>query len=208
MVGPGDETGASAGGDGPLPATRAGRDQVIATLKTAFVQGRLTKDEFELRLGQTLAIYAQLDALTADIPAAAPVVTPPAEAARQAANKKMIQQGTVGIAGLTFLLDAVLVMPRNPVLGVVAGILLTVFVTVLTAGFLTLLSWAMDRRSGTQSAQAPPPGTGGETANRPGRPRRSSAADQQDGFRDLGQDPPRAAQTARRRAHRLATTPA
>lgn len=205
MVGPGDETGVSAGGESRLPSTLAGRDQVIAALKTAFVQGRLTKDEFELRLGQALTIYAQLDALTADIPAAPPAFTPPAEAARQAANKKMIQQGTVGVAGLTFLLDAVLVIPRNPVLGVVAGILLTVFVTVLTAGFLTLLSWAMDRRSGTQSAQAPPPGAGGEVASRQGR---SSAVDQRDGFRDLGQDPPHVAQAARRRAHRLATTPA
>jgi hypothetical protein len=187
---------------------RGGRDQVITALKTAFVQGRLSKDEFELRVGQALAIYARLDALTADIPAAPPPVTPPAEVARQAANKKMVQQGTVGIASLTFLLDAVLVIPRNPLLGVVTGILLTVFVTVLAAGFLTLLSWAMDRRSGPQSAQSPPPGTGDAT-NRPRRQgRRSGAPDQQDGFRDLGQDPPRAAQAARRRGHRLTPAPA
>jgi hypothetical protein len=196
MVEPGDETGVSAGGDGPLPSTRAGRDQVIAALKAAFVQGRLTKDEFELRLGHALAIYAQLEALTADIPAAAPAVTPPTEAARQAANKKMVQQGTVGVAGLTFLLDAVLVIPRNPVLGVVAGILLTVFVTVLTAGFLTLLSWAMDRRSGTQgtrSAQGSP-GTGGEAARKP----------------EIDEDPPHTTLAARRprSPRRLAATPA
>ena len=197
MVGPGDETGASAGGESRLPSTRAGRDQVIAALKTAFVQGRLTKDEFELRLGQALAIYAQLDALTADIPAAAPAVTPPTEAARQAANKKMVQQGTVGVAGLTFLLDAVLVIPRNPVLGVVAGILLTVFVTVLTAGFLTLLSWAIDRRSGAQGARPAQgaPGTGGEATREP---------------EIGGEDPPHTTLAARRRRHprRLATTPA
>jgi hypothetical protein len=197
MVGPGDETGVSAGGESPLPSTRAGRDQVIAALKTAFVQGRLTKDEFELRLGQALVIYAQLDALTADIPGAPPASTPPAEAARQTANKKMIQQGTVGVAGVTFLLDAVLVIPRNPILGVVAGILLTVFVTVLTAGFLTLLSWAMDRRSGAQGARPAQgtPGTGGEAAWKP---------------EIGGEDPPHTTQAAhrRRRPRRLATTPA
>jgi Domain of unknown function (DUF1707) len=202
MVEPGDETGAGASGDGALPAARAGLDRVIATLETAFVQGRLTKDEFELRIGQALAIYAELDALTADIPAAASAVVPPAEAARQAANKKMIQQGTVGVAGVTFLLDAVLVIPRNPLLGVVAGILLTCFVTVLAAGFLTLLSWAMDRRAGSQSASGSPPGTGREA------PRRPRAADQPDSLPGGGQDPPHATQATRRRLRprRLATT--
>ena len=40
-------------------------------LKAAFVQGRLTKDEFDMRVGQTFAsrTYAELAALTADIPA-------------------------------------------------------------------------------------------------------------------------------------------
>jgi Domain of unknown function (DUF1707) len=204
MLGPGDETGAGASGDGPLPATRAGRDQVIAALKTAFVQGRLTRDEFELRLGQALAIYAELDALTADIPAAAAAVAPPAEAARQAANKKMIQQGTIGIAGLTFLLDAVLVMPRNPVAGVVAGVVLTCLVTVLAAGFLTLLSWALERRSGAEPAQGSPPGAAGKTTRRPG------AAGQQRPLPEIGQDPPHTTQATRRRLRprRLATTPA
>ena len=92
----------------------AGREQVIAALKAAYVQGRLTKEEFDLRVGQALAIYAELDALTADIPAAPPAVTAPAaaepavtaraELAREAANKKMIRQGTAGVAGLTFVL--------------------------------------------------------------------------------------------------------
>lgn len=68
MVAAGDQTRAGADGDGPLPASRAGREQVIAALKAAFVQGRLSKDEFEFRIGEALAIYAELDALTADIP--------------------------------------------------------------------------------------------------------------------------------------------
>ena len=69
----------------------AGREQVIAALTAAYVQGRLTKEEFDLRVGQALAIYAELDALTADIPAAPPAVTARAELAREAANKKMIR---------------------------------------------------------------------------------------------------------------------
>ena len=181
-------------GDAPFPVTGSGREQVIAALKAAFIQGRLTKDEFELRVGQALAIYAELDTLTADIPAAVPSAVPPAvkpqpAAAREAADKKMIQRGTALGAGLTFALESVVVIPKNPALGLVAGVLLSAFVAVLLAGFLTLLSWAFDRRSGGQSAQGPAP--------RGRQPR----ADQ--GWSpETGQDPPHAAQAASRRPRR------
>jgi hypothetical protein len=51
-------------------ASHADRDHVIAVLKAAFVQGRLTKDEFDARVGQTFAsrTYAELAVITADIP--------------------------------------------------------------------------------------------------------------------------------------------
>ena len=54
-------------------------------LKAAFVQGRLTKDEFDLRVGQILAsrTYADLDALTADIPGGVTSTEPSAEHARE-----------------------------------------------------------------------------------------------------------------------------
>jgi hypothetical protein len=60
--------GASAG---RLQASHADREHVLDVLKAAFVQGRLTKDEFDMRVGQTYAsrTYAELAALTADIPA-------------------------------------------------------------------------------------------------------------------------------------------
>ncbi len=68
MTGPDD--GAPAGG-GHLRAAHADRDRVVATLKAAFVQGRLDKDELDARVGQALAsrTYAELAALTSDIPA-------------------------------------------------------------------------------------------------------------------------------------------
>jgi hypothetical protein len=70
-VGPGDEIAAGAGGHGHLRASHTDREQVIDVLKAAFVQGRLTKAEFDLRVGQVLAsrTYADLDVFTADIPA-------------------------------------------------------------------------------------------------------------------------------------------
>jgi len=53
-----------------LRASDADRDQVLESLKTAFVQGRLTIDELDERAGQALVsrTYGELAALTADIP--------------------------------------------------------------------------------------------------------------------------------------------
>lgn len=70
MVRPGDES-PWAGGRGHLRAASADREQVIGTLKAAFVQGMLTKDEFDLRVSQALVprTYAELASLTADLPA-------------------------------------------------------------------------------------------------------------------------------------------
>lgn len=69
--GPGDEEAAGASGRGHFRVSHADREQVIAALKAAFIQGRLTKDEFDLRVGQALAArtFAELTALTADLPA-------------------------------------------------------------------------------------------------------------------------------------------
>jgi len=79
MAGPGDEIATGAGGRGRLRASHADREQVIDTLKAAFVQGRLDKDEFDLREGQTFAArtYAQLAVITADLLAGLTTAKPP-----------------------------------------------------------------------------------------------------------------------------------
>lgn len=68
---PRDDMAAAAAGRGRLRASHADRENVLDVLKAAFVQGRLTKDEFDMRVGQTFAsrTYAELAALTANIPA-------------------------------------------------------------------------------------------------------------------------------------------
>jgi hypothetical protein len=65
-----------------MRASHADREQVIDLLKTAFVQGRLVMDELDLRVGQVLAsrTYADLSALTADIPAGLIRAQPPKSA--------------------------------------------------------------------------------------------------------------------------------
>jgi hypothetical protein len=86
MTGPGHGLPATAAGCGPFRASDADRDQVIDVLKAAFVQGRLTKDEFDARVGATLAsrTYADLAAHTADIPAVLLGGQPVHESARSA----------------------------------------------------------------------------------------------------------------------------
>ena len=54
MTEPGGEITAGAGGRGHLRASDSEREQVIGLLQTAFVQERLTKDEFDARVGRTL----------------------------------------------------------------------------------------------------------------------------------------------------------
>src|SRR5215510_14713044 len=67
-----------------LRACHADREQVIGVLKAAFVHGRLGKDELTVRVGQALAArtYADLAALTADLPAGLVAAEPSCQPAR------------------------------------------------------------------------------------------------------------------------------
>jgi hypothetical protein len=71
-------------GRGHLRACHADREQVIGLLQAAFVQGRLGKDELTARVGQALAArtYADLAALTADLPAGLAPAEPSYQPAR------------------------------------------------------------------------------------------------------------------------------
>ena len=61
---------AEGGNHGDLRSSQDDREQVIGTLKTAFLQGRLTEEELGVRAGQVYAsrTYAELAGITADIP--------------------------------------------------------------------------------------------------------------------------------------------
>ena len=80
MAGPGDEIAAAESRSrGDFRASHADREQVISTLKAAFVQGMLAKDEFDQRVGQAFAsrTHAELAALTADLPVKPAAAQPP-----------------------------------------------------------------------------------------------------------------------------------
>jgi len=93
MAGRGDEM-AAAPDRGCLRASHADREQAIDLLKAAFVQGRLTENELDARVGQALAsrTQAELATLTADLPAgliAAPTRRKPARARPQPPGRKV-----------------------------------------------------------------------------------------------------------------------
>jgi len=148
-------------GDSNLLTSHVGREQVLDALKAAFVHGRLAKDEFDLRVGQVLAAYADLDAATADIPTALITAQPP-ETIRKSHNKKLIQRGTAAGAGASVALTATMAVAArgNPVISLVVVGLVGVFVAGLLAGLRRLShgSWkwspAGGPRWGHRQAQA------------------------------------------------------
>ena len=75
-----------------LRASDADRERVIDTLKDAFVQGMLAKDEFDIRAGQALTsrTYAELSAITHDIAAPQPPPKLARAPARKPVNKKTV----------------------------------------------------------------------------------------------------------------------
>ncbi len=113
-TGPGGQLAAGATGRGHFRASDADREHLIDTLKTAFVQGRLTKDELSVRAGQALVsrTYAELAAITADIPAGQLVEarpSPPQTArAGRPVGKKPVDKKVVAWGACMILLPVVL----------------------------------------------------------------------------------------------------
>jgi len=167
MTAPGD--GTPAGPGGYLRASHADRDLVIDGLKAAFVQGRLDQDEFGHRVGQALAArtYADLAALTADLPAGLVAARPPGPA-----RKRVNRSGVAVTACLTVLaavmLAALQAKPDGTPFAIAMPFLvitLTLTVAAPTGWLLILHSW-MENRAGRQAAAGLPPGGGGPAPRR------------------------------------------
>ena len=107
---------AAAAGRGRLRASHADRENVLDVLGAAFVQGRLTKDEFDMRVGQTFAsrTSAELAALTADIPAGLIGAQSPRRPARaQAPHPENKVVNSCACATLALLLLAAALLTGN-----------------------------------------------------------------------------------------------
>jgi hypothetical protein len=85
VTGPEHQNPFAAAGRGHLRTSLADRERMVDTLKAAFVQGRLTKDELDARVGQTLAsrTYAELATVSAGLPAEPAAVLPPRQPSRR-----------------------------------------------------------------------------------------------------------------------------
>jgi len=155
MTGPGDEGAARLAGRGRLRASHADREQAIEVLKTAFAEGRLTRDELDSRAGQAFAsrTYAELAAVTADIPAEpAPAAPPrPARARPGQRGDTTVRTGARVIAGATILTASVwagaLSTDSATVMGLLWAFTFTWFGIVCLVGAVMLESWRQ-RRSG------------------------------------------------------------
>ena len=78
----GDRYPAAGSARGNMRAADADRDRVVESLKLAFSEGRLSKDEYDGRVESALSArtYADLDQVVTDLPVArAPKVTPVAK---------------------------------------------------------------------------------------------------------------------------------
>ena len=169
MPGPGDEITPGVAGRAQLRAAHADREQVISVLKAAFVQGMLDKPEFDLRVGQAFAsrTYADLAALTADIPAGLTAGQPP-ETARDPASKKAVMAVACGSAAFAGMVAAVAVAVHGDasvgqrLVGMSVGV---PFAVMMVAALVLFHAW-LERRSGRRSALGPPPGAGGQPSRR------------------------------------------
>ena len=168
MAGPGDEIAAGTGGRGRLRASHADCEQVIEVLKAAFVQGRLDRDEFELRVGRALGsrTYADLAALTADVTSARLTRARPLEAARKSTNKKAVATLSCATLATVGMMAALPPIPDGSPFAVPVLVVLVVLFGAVSTGWLLLLHAWLDERAGKKAAQGLPPGAGGEASRR------------------------------------------
>jgi hypothetical protein len=161
MAGPGDNGAAGqARSDGRLRASHADREQVIGTLKDAFVEGRLTTDELDARVDQVYAsrTYAELAEVTTDIPAGLDGARPPRDAWRATKTAWVVVYALI-LPGLITLA----VLPGGPApttLPKVATYTAIVYAVFWAIGVSVMVAARLGKRSGVQSPPRSAPGIG------------------------------------------------
>jgi hypothetical protein len=150
---------AGAAGPGRLRASHADRELAIGMIKAAFVQGRLTKDELDMRVVQTLAsrTYADLAAVTADLPAELARPEPVGKPARAKGRAALPASVAVilcsaGIFESAGAVHAVLIGNERLFIAFMMSAAIS-FVALIVAGVMMADSWHQKRSRG----QLPPP---------------------------------------------------
>jgi hypothetical protein len=155
-----------------LRASHADRDQVLSVLKTAFVQGMLTKHEFDERIGQAIAsrTYADLAALTVDIPAGLAAAKPLSEPQPESADKKALTAWACVTGTFTALAAVVAAATARSAIGLanheLAVVMFVPVVAMLVGVLLVFHAW-LDRRADKRTSQRMPPRAGGDAPQRP-----------------------------------------
>jgi hypothetical protein len=137
---------------GRLMASGTDCDQAVSTLTAAFAQGRLTREELDLRVGQALAARtgAELAALTGDFPAAQSSTRPagqPAQArSRQLADRAVAWCAWGLVTPVLFTLAGTFIPGPTPAnnepIGKIAFLLILIyFVSWLVIGTQMLAMW-------------------------------------------------------------------
>jgi len=167
MTNPEDERATPDPGHSRLRASDADREQVTGVLKAAFVQGRLTQDELDTRVGQALAArtYADLTALTADLPAeltpASAHAPAPSSRPRNAAANNGIRFGAYIIGGTIAAIGGMIAAVDGPAVAAVMmvfGVILTAVCAAVAASLIamTVKLESMHRNRSGRHGQAPP----------------------------------------------------
>jgi len=183
MSGPDGEMAARAADRGRLRASHADRNRVVDVLKAAFIEGRLTKDELDARLSQTLAArtYAELAALTADIPPGTKLARhprpdrAPAPQPTRWVSHRAVKSGAAAIGGIALAASVLAVVAGDPAKGVILAGFIVMLAAVaaalvgsLVGATLMLESSRRRKRSRGQSQTRPGSGaSGGQASQRP-----------------------------------------
>jgi Domain of unknown function (DUF1707) len=147
VTGPGDAVAARAAGRGRMRAADVDREHAVDALQAAYILGRLTKDEFAARVGHALAArtYADLAAVTADIPPAPPGAPPlrqPRPAGPPSVRKVAMTWACTVLAAEVLLVLLVLAVP---IYGTLDLAVLANLIGLPLAGDRVLQAWRADR---------------------------------------------------------------
>jgi hypothetical protein len=115
----------------------AGRERVIDLLKAAFVQGRLTRDELDMRVGRALGSRtgAELAAVTADLPAELIAALPRVRSRRRIPMNTAVTAGAVvTLAANVGMIAAMLA--RSPIAVILVALFTVVAITAAIAAMI------------------------------------------------------------------------
>jgi hypothetical protein len=146
-----------------MRASDADREQVIDTLKVAFTQGRLTKEELDQRAGQAFVsrTYADLAAVTADIPARPADAGPlpePVRAQARTPDSQAIRRGLGGGAIVVSALIAATALTNSEAIATVTAYVVRVYILFLLIAVGDTVNSRLEHRRARRQL---PPGRGG-----------------------------------------------